>query len=197
MLIEEINNTISAEQIRYEEKECLDLLNRLSRGKETSGEDKREELLNYCGRHSCPEKQVWRRLSIYAQTGEINPALDLKAPLFFDSQTKKMRERIILLIDKLPEDTQADFRNLLDFTDLFQDRMMFLSDLLLYLFLEREKGSFKSSKNIFKYLDFFHQKLFREFEFIQEIIQPGSVKNFILEYTGWLADKFLDMEALL
>ncbi len=196
MLIEEINHTISAEQRRYEEEECLELLNRLSRGKETP-EARREELLNYCGRHSYPEKQLWRQLSIYAQTGEIKPDLDLNAPLFFDSQIKKMRERIILLIDKLPEDTQVDFRNLLDFTDLFQDRMMFLSDLLLYLFLEREKGSSKSSEDILKYLDFFHQKLFREFEFIQEIIQPGSVKNFILEYTGWLADKFLDMEALL
>lgn len=107
-----------------------------------------------------------------------------------------MRERILTLIDKLPEDTQADFRGLLDFTDLFQDRMLFLCDLILYLFLEREKGSFKSSEDILKYLDFFHQKLFREFEFIQEITQPGSVKNFILEYTGWLADRFLDMEAL-
>ena len=191
MLIKEINHAISTEQMGYEEKECLDLLNRLSRGKETP-EVRREELLNYCGRHSCPEKQLWRRFSVYAQTGEIKPDIDLNAPLFFDSQIKKMRERIILLIDKLPEDTQADFRNLLDFTDLFQDRMMFL-----YLFLEREKGSSKSSKDILKYLDFFHQKLFREFEFIQEIIQPGSVKNFILEYTGWLADKFLDMEALL
>lgn len=196
MLIEEINHTISTEQNGYEKQECLELLNRLSKGKETP-EARREELLNYCRRYSYPEKQVWRRFSVYAQTGEIKPDLDLNAPLFFDSQTKKMRERIILLIDKLPEDTQADFRNLLDFTDLFQDRMMFLSDLLLYLFLEREKGSFKSSEDILKYLDFFHQKLFREFEFIQEIIQPGSVKNFILEYTGWLADKFLDMEALL
>lgn len=196
MLIEKINHTISTEQGRYEEKECLELLNRLSRGKEMP-EARREELLNYCGRHSYPEKQVWRRFSIYAQTGEIKPDLDLNAPLFFDSQIKKMRERIILLIDKLSEDTQADFRNLLDFTDLFQDRIMFLSDLLLYLFLEREKGSSKSSEDISKYLDFFHQKLFREFEFIQEIIQPGSVKNFILKYTGWLADKFLDMEALL
>ena len=118
------------------------------------------------------------------------------APRFFDSKIKKMRERIILLIDKLPKNTQADFRNLLDFTDLFQDRMMFLSDLLLYLFLEREKGSFKSSEDTLKYLDFFHQKLFREFEFIQEIIQIGSLKSFTLEYTGWIADKFMDMEAL-
>lgn len=195
MLIEEINHTISAEQRGYGEKECLDFLNRLSKSKETP-EAKREELLNYCRRHSYPEKQVWRRFSVYAQTGEINPALDLKTPPFFNSQIKKMRERILTLIDKLPENTQADFRNLLDFTDLFQDRMMFLSDLLLYLFLEREKGSFKSSEDISKYLDFFHQKLFREFECIQEITQPGSVKNFILEYTGWLADKFLDMEAL-
>ena len=195
MLIEEINHTISAEQRGYGEKECLDFLNRLSKSKETP-EAKREELLNYCRRHSYPEKQVWRRFSVYAQTGEINPALDLKTPPFFNSQIKKMRERILTLIDKLPENTQADFRNLLDFTDLFQDRMMFLSDLLIYLFLEREKGSFKNSEDISKYLDFFHQKLFREFEFIQEIIQPGSVNNFILEYTGWLADKFLDMEAL-
>lgn len=196
MLIEEINRTISTEQRGYEEKECLDLLNRLSKSKKTP-EARREEVLRYCGRQSFSEKQVWRRLSVYAQTGEIKPDLDLQAPLFFDSQIKKMRERIILLIDKLPEDTQADFRNLLDFTDLFQDRMLFLCDLILYLFLEREKGSFKSSEDISKYLDFFHQKLFREFEFIQEIIQPGSVKNFVLEYTGWLADKFLDMEALL
>ncbi len=195
MLIEEINHTISAEQRRYEEEECLDLLNMLSKDKETP-EARREEVLNYCRCHSYPEKQVWRRFSVYAQTGEINPALDLKAPLFFDSQTKKMRERILTLIDKLPEDTQADFRNLLDFTDLFQDRMLFLCDLILYLFLEREKGSSNSFEDISKYLDFFHQKLFREFEFIQEITQPGSVKNFILKYTGWLADKFLDMEAL-
>lgn len=195
MLVEEINHTISTEQRGYEEKECLELLNRLSRAKETP-EAKRKELLNYCGRHSYPEKKIWRRFSVYAQTGEIKPGLDLEAPRFFDSKIKKMRERIILLIDKLPKDTQADFRNLLDFTDLFQDRMMFLSDLLLYLFLEREKGSFKSSEDTLKYLDFFHQKLFREFEFIQETIQLGSLKSFTLEYTGWIADKFMDMEAL-
>ena len=65
MLIEEINHTISNEQMGYEEQECLELLNRLSEGKETP-EAKREELLNYCRRHSYPKKQVWRRFSVYA-----------------------------------------------------------------------------------------------------------------------------------
>jgi len=195
MLIEEINHTISTEQREDKKQECQELLNRLSKGKETP-EARRKEFLNYCGRHSYPEKQVWRRLSVYTQAGQINPGLDLEAPHFFDSQTKRMRERILILIAKMPKEAQVDFRNLLAFTDLFQDRMMFLCDLILYLFLEREKGSHRDSGDTQIYLDFFHQKLFREFEFIQEIIQPDSLKSFTSEYTGWIAAKLLDKEVL-
>ncbi|NVM57196.1 MAG: hypothetical protein HWN51_03640 [Desulfobacterales bacterium] len=116
---------------------------------------------------------------------------------YFDLLDEQVREHIIVLIKKLPLKTLSDFRELITFTDRFLDRVGFLCDLLLYFFLEKEKGAYRESENMSRYTDFFDNKLFRELEMIHEITDQHPFQSLNDKYESWLCDKVLDEEVLI
>ena len=71
-----------------------------------------------------------------------------------------------------------------------------LCDLTLGLFLEREKGSGGQSADTARYTDFFVQKMFRELDFIHEIVALAALERVNTEYESRLCDMFLDEEVL-
>ena len=115
---------------------------------------------------------------------------------FFDHSRQKLRTRIVELIGKLPKEILPDFTALLDFRQQFLQRIEYVSDLLVYFFLEREKGLWRESKDTRVYITFFNHKLFREFNVINEIVAAGDgLEQLHTRYRDWLLDQALDEEA--
>jgi len=174
----------------------LNLLEKLLRRKDRP-ERKRRQVLNYCREHFVSESKVWRELCLFREAGPAGNLFGKEPLCVFDYADEKLRERILALINKLPVGTLSDFRELTIFTDNFRDRVKFLSDLVLSLFLEREKGSGGESADSARYTGFFVQKMFTELDFIHEIAGLLALERVNTEYESRLCDKFLDEEVLL
>lgn len=122
---------------------------------------------------------------------------DKKPHQYFDLLDEDVREQILVLIKKLPLKTLSDFRELITFSERFIGRVQFLCDLLLYFFLEKEKGAYRERWDMSLYTDFFHNKMFREVEKINEITEIYPFEKLNDEYDLWLYEKFLDEEVLI
>ena len=71
-----------------------------------------------------------------------------------------------------------------------------MSDLLVYFFLEREKGLWRESQDSSVYTKYFNHKLFREYNAINEIVADSvGIEKLYKRYEGWLLDQALDEEA--
>ena len=160
-------------------------------------EDKRKEVLEYCSNHAIEERTIWRKLALFREIGSPEHLFEKEPYHYFDLIDEQVRERILVLIKKLPKETFSDFRELITFTDRFLERLQFLCDALLHLFLEREKGAYRESWDMSLYTDFFEQKIFREFEMIHEITDLYPFKSLNDKYESWLCDKVLDEEVLI
>jgi hypothetical protein len=138
---------------------------------------------------------MWGKLALYRQHGPADVLLTVEQVSLFVHKQQKLRQRIVELIGKLPRTTLEDFRALLGFRKYFLERVEYISELLVYFFLEREKGLWRESHESSVYTTYFNQKLFREFNVINEIVadEPGigTVRD---EYESWLLDQALDEE---
>lgn len=178
------------------EQDHLNLLEKLLRRKDRP-ERKRRQVLHYCQAHVVSESKIWRELCLFREAGSAGLSFSKEPLCVFDYADGKLRERILALINKLPVGTLSDFRELTIFTDNFRDRVKFLSDLVLGLFLDREKGSGGESADTARYTDFFVQKMFRELDFIHEIAGLLAIERVNTEYENRLCDKFMDEEVLI
>ena len=122
------------------EQDHLNLLEKLLR-REDRPERKRRQVLNYCREHFVSESKVWRELCLLREAEPAGILFGEEPLCVFDYADEKLRERILALINKLPVGTLSDFRELTILTDNFRDRVKFLSDLVLGLFLDREKDT--------------------------------------------------------
>ncbi len=85
----------------------------------------------------------------------------------------------------------------MSFRKQFLERLEYVSELLLYFFLEREKGLWRESQDSSVYTNYFNHKLFREFNEINEIIMAlGSIEALQAKYESWLLDQALDEEVV-
>jgi hypothetical protein len=157
---------------------------------------KRRRLVKYCRIRGLEESSMWDKLAVYKQGGPVDVLFAMEQEDFFADKQQRLRQRIVELIGRLPRATLEDFRSLLDFRRYFLDRLEYVSDLLVYFFLEREKGLWRESKDSSVYTTYFNHKLFREFNTINEIIVDSvSVEKLRSRYEGWLLDEELDEEA--
>jgi len=160
-------------------------------------QSKREEVLQYCEIEGRAEHTVWRNLALFREEGSTEQ-LFAKAPhQYFDLLDEQLREQILVLIKKLPVKTLNDFREIITFSERFIGRVQFLCDLLLYFFLEKEKGAYRERWDMSLYTDFFHNKMFRELEKINEITERHPFQKLNEEYQLWLYEKLLDEEVLI
>ncbi|MBA7548085.1 hypothetical protein ES705_40531 [subsurface metagenome] len=160
-------------------------------------EDKRKEVLEYCSNQAVEERTIWRKLALFREMGSTEHLFEKEPYHYFDLIDEQVRERILVLIKKLPKETLSDFRELITFTDRFLERLQFLCDSLLHLFLEREKGAYRESWDMSVYTDFFDHKMFREFEMIHDITDRYLFRSLNDKYESWLCDKLLDEEVLI
>ena len=173
----------------------LNLLKRILEGREEAGR-KRERLLKYCRSRRIEESSMWAKLALYKQGGADDVLFTMERGGYFADKQPRLRQRIVELIGRLPQETVEDFRAVLDFRKVFLERLQYISELLVYFFLEREKGFWRESEDSSVYSHFFNHKLFRESNAINEVAagSPG-VKELRNGYENWLLDQALDEEA--
>ena len=180
-----------------EEQQHLDLLERVL-WKRNQRKEVRTEVLRYCESSNVSERSIWRELALYKEAGATAILLGTDISNYFADAQQKLREKILVLINKLPSATLSDFAHLVTFTEWVHQRIEYLGDVLLYGFLEREKGIWRESMNTWEYTNFFVQKLFREADMIHEMINMDvSAKSLIRKYEEWLLDKVIDEEVLI
>jgi len=160
-------------------------------------EEKRKEVLEYCSTEQLEERNVWWKLALFREVGSTGLLFEKEPYRYFDLLDEQVREQILVLIKKLPLKTLSDFRELITFTDRFLERVVFLCDLLLHFFLEKEKGAYRDSEYMSLYTDFFNHKLFRELDMIHEITELHSFQSLNDKYESWLCEKVLDEELLI
>jgi hypothetical protein len=193
-----MNSTADSAQaiaVRLEaQQEDLNFFQRLL-AKPGDTEEKRRELLSYCRRQSVAEPTVWWKLALFREAGATGLLNEIQPYRYFDLTDERLREQILAGIKKLPRETLGDFRELVIFTGRFLERVRFLCDALLHLFLQREKGAYRESEDMSLYTDFFDQKIFRELDVIHEITDRYPFATLNDRYEQWLCDKVLDEEA--
>ena len=177
-----------------EEQERLNLLHRLREGKEDAAENRRRLLL-WCERNGESEKRIWREFASFKEAGADGVLYDGGETFaWFDGQTEKLRERILALIGRLPLETFADFRELVLFTERFLERIGFMADQLLYVFLEREKGAWRESQDSGLYTELFVERVFQETDLVREMAWSNSLAELNDRYEDWLSQRSLDSE---
>jgi len=176
-------------------KPLLRLLERILEGRDEAWQ-KRRRLLKYCRSRGLEESEMWGKLALYKQGGPLDVLFTMERVGLFADKQPRLRQRIVELIGRLPRESLDDFRALLDFRQYFLERLECVSDLLVYFFLEREKGLWRESEDSSVYTNYFNHKLFREFNAINEIITDSTgVEKLRDAYEGWLLDQALDEEA--
>lgn len=160
--------------------------------------EKRQGVVEYCESRRIEESWMWNELALHRRDGPGagDSFQRWKRGGFFDEAEEKLRARIVALIGRLPEQRVEDFTALLDFRRQFLQRIEYVCDLVVYFFLEREKGEWRESQNTHVYVDFLNRKLFREFSAVDDIIMIGdSIKHLRDRYLDWILDRALDVEA--
>jgi len=160
-------------------------------------EEKRRQVLEYCSSFSIQERTIWKKLALFREAGATDKLFKEDEFNYFEDTDEQIREQILVLIKKLPLETIKDFREIVSFTERFLDRVRFLCDALLHFFLEKEKGAYRETWDMSLYTDFFEHKMFRELDFIHEIINMHSFQNMNDKYGTWLWEKVLDEEVLI
>ena len=175
------------------ERGRLNLLQRLLEGKQNAAE-KRAEVLLWCEGNGESESRIWSELALFREEG-ASGILHASEPFsWFGGQDEKLRERIVSLIGRLPLETLADFRELVLFTERFAERIQFMADQLLYVFLEREKGAWRESHDSGAYTELFVERVFQEADLVREMAWSNSLAEFIDRYEQWLSQRALDSE---
>jgi len=167
---------------------------RLGWDSEAQAEELCEQILQQ--QPELPERQLWRALAAYRQSGRARAGKTLCAQLG-SADRQKLWERVRLLIGRLPLESLEEFSGLVAFTEAFASRIQFVCDLLVYLFAEREKGLLPEGTEASVYIQFFVQKLMWELDVVSRIAEQRPLSALEGEYQDWLVDRILDGEVLL
>jgi len=166
----------------------------LERGRELAGLD--VEVLQCCNRQGISEQRLWHGLAIYRQSGSLDcpelPWADLTL-----SSRRKLRRRIAGLIGELPPESLQQFRALVQLSATVADRAQFVCDLVVYLYLEREKGHRWTGSDGRMYAEFFAGKLMWELEMMRQLAEQHPLVHLAEEFGLWLSDRILDGEVLI
>ncbi len=142
------------------------------------------------------ERELWRALAAYRQSGSPRAGSLIGAQLS-STHWHQLRERVRLLIGRLPVESLQDFTGLVAFTQTFLSRLQFVCDLVVYLFAEREKGLQPEGTEGRRYVEFFVQKLMWELDVVSRIAAEQPLCELEGEYFDWLTDRILDGEVLI
>ena len=179
------------------QERLLELLDELL-VEEEDEQGKREEVVRYCRSRGIEESRIWTQLVEYRQEGapEDDPFDRYAQGGVFHAKRERLRSRIVELIGRLPKETLGDFGALLYFRTQFLQRIEYVCDLVVYFFLEREKGPWRESQCTHVYAGFLRKKLFSELGVIQESVAGGGDLEYLQDrYAQWIWRRVLDEEA--
>ena len=142
------------------------------------------------------EPELWRALAAYRHSGRPRSTSLVGAQLSSE-HSRKLCERVRLLIGRLPEESLEDFSGLVAFTETFLSRLQFVCTLVVYLFAEREKGLQPEGTEGRRYVEFFVGKLMWELDVVSRIAEEQPLSALEGEYLDWLMDRILDGEVLI
>lgn len=173
---------------RFEEVlETLQLLGRITT-EAVSPQRRRSWMLEHCRRYAVKERSVWDSLALYRQAGPQAILSDSARQTIFALQRAHVCEAIIGGLPAAPQEVLGEFRRVLRFGGQFLDRMGFLCDWMLEMFLQEDPWvePYESQLCIEILLD----KLSEELEVLRRIATSGhSTDEFVREYEDWLLDR--------
>ena len=99
---------------------------------------------------------------------------------------------MVQLIKELCPIRLSDFRQLVIFTERLSERIEYLCDLVLDIFLGKERGPVAGPLETTQYTDWIIHRMLREAEAIQRFSDPQAFEKLNEEYARWLADGIID-----
>lgn len=165
----------------------LNLLKRICESKD-GGARKRQVVHDYCKRHSVDKKIIWRHIALYKEGGSawVSRLLRMQSRRFFRIQEEKLEGKIVDMIGQLPYEALPIFRDLLNLTDDFLERVRVIGEVVISCFLEGEKGLILRSFDTTQYTNLFIQMISEELETLKEISKINTMAIITSSYKQWL-----------
>ena len=170
---------------RYEElKQTLQVIYRLLQEPETSAQQ-RAWVLQHCRRTAQSEQQLWHALARYREEGPAAVLDDGAARTVFAPQMPLVREKLLRQLIATPRAVVGEFRQLLRFTQELTDRIRFLCDWMLALFVQQDP--WLDAYEATQALEVLLHKLTEQLEVLDEIIHlDDPLPAIVLAAQEWL-----------
>jgi len=172
-----------------EMQDCLGLLKEISSAfDEEAGRDR---VLEYCRKYSCREESIWYYLACYLEGAGFT--LANQPGLLFQTDDQMLREKILTLIPKLPQEALSELKKLLNLIGNFLDRITYLCDWAISSFMETAEGMsspFPSHMSVY-YADRLVQKLGEELDALCNSVMINTIEVIDNSYEKWLHEKAL------
>jgi hypothetical protein len=167
--------------------ETLQLVSRLAT-EEVSPQRRRSWVVQYCRRCAVKERSIWDSLALYRQAGPQAILSDPPRQTIFSLQRPHVREAILGAVPAAPQRVLDEFRYLLRFGEQFLDRMGFLCDRMLEMFLQEDPWVEPYEAQLC--IEVFLGKLSEELEVLGRIATSGySTDELVRHYEDWLLDR--------
>jgi len=142
----------------------------------------------YCKEHMVDMRELWRHMSLYKESGLEWLKLNMRRHRddVFTEQKGKLGKKIVSLINRLPGEVHGIFRDLLELTDDLLQRIHFITDVVIYCFLEEEKGLALRSEQTSRYINLLIRMLDEEIETLKETVQVDTIAWIKSGYRDWL-----------
>jgi hypothetical protein len=134
------------------------------------------------------ERSVWDSLALYRQAGPQAILADPPRQTIFSLQRPHVREAILAAVPAAPRGVLDEFRHLLRFGEQFLDRMGFLCERMLEMFLQEDPWVEPYEAQLC--IEVLLGKLSMELEVLGRIATSGySTDEFVRQYEDWLLDR--------
>ena len=154
------------------------------------GTEKISSVHHYCKEHMVDMKELWKHMSLYKESGlkwlKLNINMCNYRRDVFTEQKEKLGKKIVSLISRLPGEVHGIFRDLLELTDDLLQRMNFITDVIIYCFLEEEKGLALRSEQTSRYINLLIRMIDEEIVILKETVQVDTIAWIKSGYRDWL-----------
>ena len=152
-------------------------------------------LTELCRRRGDDERELWRALARYRQTGAAGLlTADRPRPTRFGRSHELVREGVLTRLIDAPRCVLGEFGLLAQLLEEFGDRLAFLCSWLLEFFLDPKPRLESEADQLQVTLDVLLQKLAEEIERLREICEQGpylSLHEILCDYRDWLCRRAL------
>ena len=152
-------------------------------------------LTEQCRRRGDDERELWRALARYRQTGAAGLlTADRPRPTRFGRSHELVREGVLTRLIDTPRCVLGEFGPLAQLLEELGDRLAFLCSWVLEFFLDPEPRLETEADHLQVTLEVLLQKLAEEIERLREIYEQGpclSLHDVLCDYRDWLCRRAL------